>query len=150
MGPRLGWFGFKDWVGLSKSYKGLVARKMVEEESPLHRIASQLPDFRRWLASPMHRIHRPPRLPVFFSSPHNCCQASVPSIKSAVKIALKSPALPILELLVISNHFLGYIQDLHQITVGLMPYRTKGMNITFSWNLLVENMRGTLMGTDTI
>ena len=69
LGPRLGWFGFKDWVGLSKSYKGLVARKMVEEESPLHRIASQLPDFRRWLASPMHRIHRPPRLPVFSHPP---------------------------------------------------------------------------------
>ena len=69
IGLGLVWVGFKDCVVLIKSYKGLVAWKMVEEESPLHRIASQLPDFRRWLASPMHRIHRPPRLPVFSLPP---------------------------------------------------------------------------------
>ena len=45
--------------------------------------------------------------PFFSPPPHNCCQASVPSIKSAVKIALNSPALPIFEFFVIWNHSLG-------------------------------------------
>ena len=134
--------GSHDWVGLNPMFPMQVARKMVEEESPLHWIATSK-IFNAGLHHWCIEFIGHQDCPFFSPPPHNCCQASVPSIKSAVKIALNSPALPIFEFFVIWNHSLG--SSLYR-RICIKLRRTEadivyiGMNIIFSWNLSKRNI----------